>query len=340
MSKKSSALQVIDTNLKLLREKYFQLENSSDTAAFDLCRRQLFVLEEIASYVDSYEWLGTIPKEGVKMGGVLEKVKFIRESYYDYNLVRQHFDLSADAMKSLMFRINKKLLDKIGEDTLDLVLSRYDKVSLGLMQFRIKSGKYKMSEILLPDFYGLLPEPKLDFYKIENCETEIKTLYQFSRFGMQELLNNCDSSKLAFLLFILQNTTERYKEEQKDLVSLLMGINWSIDDYLKKLSELRGEDIYSVFEDNSYADNEVSIPQEEVVESSFEEENVEEDFVPLNDETDFDFSFLKEGTDESEEEVLELTDRVKIDNSSVIWGESSIKETLEEEDDDDILEDL
>ncbi len=271
----------------------------------------------------------------MKLGGVLEKIQFLRESYYDYNLVKRHFNLSADGLKSLLFRTNKKLIDKIGADTLDLVLSRYDKVSLGLTQFRVRSGKYKLEDILLLDFYSLLPESKLDFYKVEDCEREIKTLYQYSNLGMKEALSYCDKDKLSFLLYILQNTTERYKEDQKDLISLLLGINWSIDEYLKKLSQLRGEDVYSVFEEE-VVDNAVdgAILSDDFVSNS---DSVEDDFVPLTDESEFDFSFLKEDTEE-EKDLVSNTEETVV-NSKNIWNNPLFKQE-EEEDDDDVLEDL
>lgn len=356
MSKRGSVLKEIDDNLVLLREKYSQLENSSDLVAFDLCRRQLAVMEEIAAYVDSYEWLGTIPKDGVKLGGVLEKVKFIRDSYYDYDLVKKHFNLSADALKSLLFRTNKKLTDKIGVDTIDLVLSRYDKVSLGMTQFRIRSGKYNLVDILLSDFYSELPEPKMNFYKVEDCETEIKTLYQYSQFGLKDALACCDKSKLAFLLYILQNTTERYKEDQKDLISLLLGINWSIDRYLQKLSQLRGEDFDFEFASDSFVkDNEVGQIENssEFVESSSDsfgedslvndsQQEVVDDFVPLSDETEFDFSFLNDEVEDEEKEVKESQEPFKAFNAENARPNDpfSFFENAEEDDDDIVLEDL
>ena len=232
MSKKKMVMKELDDALVFVRNKLEIYSENDKSENYSLLCKQLRALEEVDAFVSEYSWVG-------KQDGVKEKVKFIRESGYDYDFIRRELGLSVDALKSLVKRMNRRLTDAIGEGTIDMIISRKDTVSLGLIRFRICSGRYPMSDILVDEFYKSMPEPKIDFYNIFECEEEIKLMYLFSKWGMQEAISKCDLGKLAFLMYITQNPVERYAEEQKDLISLFQGINIGIDDYMDKLADLR-----------------------------------------------------------------------------------------------------
>ena len=203
--------------------------------------------------------------------------------------------------------MNRRLLDSIGEGTIDMIISRNDTVSLGLIRFRICSGRYPMSEILVDEFYKNMPEPKIDFYNIFECEEEIKLMYLFSKWGMQEAISKCDLGKLAFLMYITQNPVERYAEEQKDLISLFQGINIGFDDYMYKLATLREKSErnsdYYYDRMNGFVD-EVSVSDES--EELFDDSDVSFDssrFGVIDENISLDDAALKEKTEE--DDILE-----------------------------------
>lgn len=231
MSKKGTILKELDDGLMNVSKKIKEFQGDTSSEQYRLYRKQLMALQEIDSFVSKYEWVGT---ESAK-----EKIKAVRESYYDYNLIKEKYGLSKDGMKGLMYRLNQKLEKLIGEDTIDLILSRYDKVAFGIIQFRICSKTYSLDKILLNECYTNLLPAKLDLLRVEDCLTEIEFLYTYSLFGMQEKLKKCNSDRLAFLKFILENSTERYKQEQKDIISMLQGVNVSFSDYIR---QLQGDD--------------------------------------------------------------------------------------------------
>lgn len=279
MSRRKMRLQELDDAFILIRSK---LENEEDKLGqnYSLYLRQLQKLEEIDAFVSTYEWVG-------KSQEARDRVKFIRDSGYDYDLCRRELNLSVDALKSIIKRANKSFSEKIGETTVDLIISRNNTISLGMTEFGICSGKYKLSEILNSDFYEMMPQGKVDFFDIFDCEEEIKVMYMFSQFGMKEILAKCNLKKLALLRYILENPTERYAEEQKDLISLLMGVNIDLDTYLENLDYLRNE---SLSKSSDYY-------LEKMGEKDFENEEintVEDEFVSLSDSLVDDFEPLSE----------------------------------------------
>lgn len=272
MSKKKMVLRELDDALSFVRNKLDALGDDVENENYLLLCKQLRALEEIDNFVSDYAWVG-------KQESVKERVRFIRESGYDYDFVRRELNMSADALKSLVTRTNKRLTECIGDGTIDMIISRNETVSLGLIRFRICSGRYSMADILISDFYKSMPEGKIDFYDIFECEEEIKLMYLFSNWGMQEAIAKCDMNKLAFLMYITQNSVERYAEEQKDLISLFQGINIGFDDYMEKLAALRDEkmrdsDYYLGRLNNfSFGEDDDENYSDEVVDDSFVDES-------------------------------------------------------------------
>lgn len=336
MSKRKMKLQELDDAFILVRSRLQnEVDHTSDN--YYLYLRQLKNLEKIDAYVSTYEWVS-------KTQEVKDKVKFIRESGYDYELCRRELKLSADGLKGLIKRANKSFTEKVGESTIDLVISRNNSVGLGMTQFGICSGKYKLSEILNKDFYEMLPEAKIDFFNIFDCEEEIKTMYFNSQFGMKSLLDKCSPEKFAFLRYILENPTERYIEEQKDLISLLMGVNIDFDTYFSNLAALRAEKMNNTSEYySSYLVNATDNTEdfESEVESDLdgysEFEGIvpnesEEKFVPLRkfEDNSDDFASFGENRQENEEDFVSLFDDKDFE----------LDETLVEDEEDEVLEDL
>lgn len=331
MSKRKMKLQELDDAFILVRSRLQnEVDHTSDN--YYLYLRQLKNLEKIDAYVSTYEWVS-------KTQEVKDKVKFIRESGYDYELCRRELKLSADGLKGLIKRANKSFTEKVGESTIDLVISRNNTVGLGMTQFGICSGKYKLSEILNKDFYEMLPEAKIDFFNIFDCEEEIKTMYFNSQFGMKSLLDKCSPKKFAFLRYILENPTERYIEEQKDLISLLMGVNIDFDTYFSNLAALKAEKMNNSSE--YYSSYLVNASHNKEVESDLDgyselEDTVhnesEEQFVPLSESEDYsdDFASFGENRQENEEDFVSLFDDKDFE----------LDETLVEEEEDEVLEDL
>lgn len=225
MKKSKMILKEFDKNYaKLKIQKNNKVELKSD-----LFNRQWEAMEEIKRYIDSYQW---VTEEKVK-----EKLKFIRDSNYDYELVRQRFNMSSNALKCFVYQNSKKLEQKIGSDTISSVLSSYDeKVKHGLTTFRVLSGIYTVEEILLKECYAILPKGEdFSFFNLKDCIAEINFLYTYSKIGLEFAFDELNPKILNFLYYIMTHEVKKYQELQKDLLMVLQGINIDIDEFIERI---------------------------------------------------------------------------------------------------------
>lgn len=233
-------LRDIDRSLPEVRLKLKKSKGKSDKEK--LYTRQLKALEQIVEYIDSYEWL--------RESKIKERIKFIREVEYDFNLIERELGMSYNAFKCFMYRMNRKLEEKIGRDTLSLVLSnKEENIALGVVNFRIQSGTYNLKNILLSDSFEILPKPKFHLFKIEDCKNEIKFLYDYSKIAMQFAYEDLNIENLEFLLYILTNETERYRKDQREIISLLQGIQIGIEEYMGRFKVNETDEEESDFSD-------------------------------------------------------------------------------------------
>ena len=231
MGKRGTLLKELDDSLSQVQTL---IKKGADEQKMDLYKRQFRALTEINEYVSTYEWAGHEKNR--------EKLRMIRESGFDYDFIRSELNMSSDALKSFLYRNNQKLEKYIGETTLDLIMSKNNTVGYGLMNFRLSAGIYKPEDIFMPYCYERFPEGKFDFIKLFESEPELRFLYTYSKVGFEEALANIDMTKLSALLYILKNPNiEKYREEQKDFIQVLLGINMTFEDYLMKLDNQRFE---------------------------------------------------------------------------------------------------
>ncbi|MED3767661.1 hypothetical protein P4538_13295, partial [Geobacillus stearothermophilus] len=77
--------------------------------------RKLNALMEIVSYVKSLAWL--------KQSQAKEKMRFLIKTKFNYERTKKEFNISSiNAVEVFVSYANKKLLEKIGKDTVDLIL--------------------------------------------------------------------------------------------------------------------------------------------------------------------------------------------------------------------------
>lgn len=226
-----SQLKKLDDGIIFLTVRLQELEDKDEKESeeYKLLSKKLRALDEILDYVNKYKW--------VKNKNIIEKLKLCRGCGFDYNLIKEELNLSDSALKSFMFRVNKALNEKIGENTIGLILSDSAKWSEGVMQFRILSGTYSLADVLFKECYNDLPEKKFTTFSLKECIPEIEYIYTYSDIGRKRSREVLDNDKLAFLRFILESETEKYREDQKNLMLVLQGINISFEDFMKDLQD-------------------------------------------------------------------------------------------------------
>lgn len=233
----STQLKKLDDGLVFLNSKLKNLEcnDEIDSNEYKLVSKKIRALNEILEYVNTYNW--------VSHKVVIDKIKFIRFCEYNYDEIQRELGLSEASLKSFMYRINKSLNSKIGENTIKMILSDKDNWSDGLMQFRILSGVYDLSDVMVPECYSQLPEKKFSTYSLKECMAEIDFIYKYSNQGIKDAIGQLDMNKLAFLRYILESETDKYRQEQKDLTLVLQGTNISYDEFIEKVNNKYEVDI-------------------------------------------------------------------------------------------------
>ena len=189
----STQLKKLDDGLIFLNSKLKDLESNDEIESeeYKLISKKIRALNEILEYVNTYNW--------VSHQAVIDKIKVIRYCEYNYEEIQEKLELSEASLKSFMYRINKSLNSKIGENTIKMILSNKDNWNDGLMQFRILSGVYDLSDVMVPECYSSLPEKKFQTYSLKECLAEIDFIYRYSHQGIEDAKAKLDVNKLAFL---------------------------------------------------------------------------------------------------------------------------------------------
>ena len=232
MSMQKSTLRELDSDYINIKLKFKKTSNQDEK--YRLYQKQFNALTKVKDYVDSYKWL--------KNKKAQEKLDFIRKSDYDYKLAQKELGMTYNAVKCFMYQKDKLLIENIGADTLSLITSNNEEnISLGLMNFYVQSGTFDLENIFLKECLDNLPKPKLHFYDLKECLNEIYALYTYTKIARQFAFEDLDPEKLEMLVYILTQETEKYRKEQKLLLSLFQGINIGIEDF-KDMMESEEED--------------------------------------------------------------------------------------------------
>lgn len=229
MSDTSYTVKDFDNIYKKIEEKVKSKNVDKNSSTFLLYQKQLKALSEIKEYIDSYCW---IKREDEK-----EKLKFLREVDFDYNVAMDNYKVSKNSLVCFMYRESKKLNEKIGDNTISLILSDKDLVSDGLVNFRIKTGVYSLEKILMKETFESLPEEEMNLFDFKDCRNEILYLYTYSKIAREFAYEDISENKLAYVLYILTHELKKkkYRDMKKLLLSLLQGVNISIEDFMEKL---------------------------------------------------------------------------------------------------------
>jgi hypothetical protein len=226
MARNGMVFKEIEEGLEEIKSELKIVEGIDDEKEKEL-KIRLAALLKISKYVEDNEWL---VKDKPK-----EKINVIRISNYDYSFAAKELGVSVGSLHVFMNYAIKRVKEKIGENTVDLIIN--GDVKIGLVQFYALSGKFSLESLLPPYvFEKMLIEPKFVPFKLEDCKKEISFLKDYSNSTFENRLNALDKDKLSFLRFVLENEKSTFSEEQYDLIGLLSGRHYTKDEYFNKIS--------------------------------------------------------------------------------------------------------
>lgn len=174
-------------------------------------KEQRILLDEVVSYIKSYEWL--------KHERTIERVKFFLKNKYDYTVFCKYFDITYDAAKVSISYANQKAREKIGENTVELILDGKIEEAKALFYFR--SGQLKLRSFIVDSALPIIPQAAYMNTSIKDCETELKFLTIYTESMLEKRVDAIDADKLAFLRYVLEGDNPKLTQERVELVGLL-----------------------------------------------------------------------------------------------------------------------
>lgn len=227
MARSKMIFKDIENCLSDLREEEKKADKRDKEYISNLKLKQK-ALKQVSDYVDSCNWL---VKEDAKL-----KLRTIRASKYNYALVREQLNMTDDGMKSFMKYCIAKVKERIGENTVDLIME--GQIQIALVQFKTLIGELSLEKLLIPEAYENLPNEDFRPEVLYKCRKEIEFLYDFSQTKFEERLEGLNTENLAFLRYILEKNTPKFVKEKYDLVKILSGNSKeSLDSYFERLEE-------------------------------------------------------------------------------------------------------
>lgn len=218
---------VKETNTKLAMYK----DGSTDK---EVEYRKQAALDELVKYTKSYAWM--------KRRDAIEKVQAVLKSKYDYKLVSEHFHVSSNSLQVTMSYASKLLEDKIGANTIDLIL--IGEIDNAMLQFRAGAGVVSLDALLVSGVTAMLPKTEKSLYlSVVGCEEELNFIRGLTVVKVAKELSGLDSSKLAFLRYILGSSDSRYARERGVVLNYISGNISNFADVVNFLALEDWEDI-------------------------------------------------------------------------------------------------
>ena len=159
----------------------------------------------------------------------IERVRFFLKNKYDYTVFCKYFDITYDAAKVSISYANQRAREKIGENTVELILEGKIEEAKALFYFR--SGQLKLRNFIVDSALPIIPPPAYMNTSIKECETELRFLRVYTESMLDKRVDAIDTDKLAFLRYVLEGDNPKLTEERVELMELLKS-KVDVDQYL------------------------------------------------------------------------------------------------------------
>lgn len=168
--------------------------------SYEFLADKLTLLDEIIAYINSYAW--------IKHNKIKDKVKFFVESGFDYELYCREYGVSYASAKNSGKYAYKLLINKLGENTLDLIKKGY--LDEACSAFYVNSGKLKKEKFITQSLIDILPEPEFTAgLSFEDCRNELTILSNMSMWRLEYCKNKMNKDNMAYVLHLLEGTSKR-----------------------------------------------------------------------------------------------------------------------------------
>lgn len=175
---------------------------------------KLNALNEIKDYVYGCSWLTN------------EKTKLRVQNFLihdlNYKKVASLLNTSQNALEVTISYANKIVKEKIGENTIQLILDGY--VDTAMTQFRISVGRYNVMGLVLTEILGMLPEGELlPNISVADCKQELVFLKTLTYKNISDVLDRLSKERLTFLRYVLESNDSDYSFHRDMIARYLSG---------------------------------------------------------------------------------------------------------------------
>lgn len=202
--------------------------------SYEFLADKLTLLDEIVAYIYSYDW--------IKHNKIKDKVKFFVESGFDYELYCREYGVSYASAKNSGKYAYKLLINKLGENTLDLIKKGY--LDEARSAFYVSSGRLKKEKFITQSMIDILPESEFSaIISLDECKNELTMLLNMSIWHLNYYKSKMDKDRMAYVLHLLEGTSKRADLFRPYLIAFLTN-NMTYEDLLKAEEDIVNNKLY------------------------------------------------------------------------------------------------
>ncbi len=198
-----------------------------DSNRINLLQKQRDLIQEILDYINTFKWL--------KHEETIERIKFFLKSKYSYQEFCNHFKITYEAAKVCISYANQKAIEKVGRNTIDLILE--GRVEEARATFYFRTGQLKLRNYVIDSALSEIPNPQHMTVDIEDCKKELSFLRLYSQALIDSRVELLDKEKLAYIRYILEGDNPKLSE-QRLLLMKLLSCQIKVEDFINEVKEI------------------------------------------------------------------------------------------------------
>ncbi len=198
-----------------------------DVVKIEELHRQRDLIQEVLNYINSFSWL--------KHEETIKRIKFFLKNKYNYQEFCNQFEITYEAAKVCVSYANQKCIEKIGRNTIDLIIEgRLDEAKA---EFYFRTGQLKIRNYIIDSALTEVPEPEYITLDIEDCKKELSFLRLYSQSLLDSRVELLDKEKLAYIRYILEGDNPKLSE-QRLLLMKMLSCQIKVEDFIKEVKEI------------------------------------------------------------------------------------------------------
>ena len=211
---------------------YIELKNEEkkkehkDVLRVGELQKQKGLLQDILNYVNSFCWL--------KHKETIERIKFFLKNKYSYSEFCNYFGVTYEAAKVCISYANQKCVEKIGKNTIDLILE--GKIDEARATFYFRTGQLKLRNYVLDSALAEVPDAEYMTINIDECEKELLFLRYYSQALLEARSEDLDKDKLAYLRYIIEGDNPKLSEMRLKILDTING-KMKVRDFIEQVQE-------------------------------------------------------------------------------------------------------